>query len=346
MHGGDVYRNKVKLDFSININPMGAPDSANTALTTTLFEMEQYPDIKCEGLRRALSEYYLVSEERIVCGNGASELIMAICHAKRPKTALLAAPCFQGYETALAAVDTKISYHLLEEERKFVLDESFATKILETSPEIVFLANPNNPTGMLVDKNVMLSVANACKMVKATLVIDECYMELVKRNEEYSFIGLEKHFTNVIILRAYTETYALPGLRLGSAICSTVELQREILHQLPEWNISMMAQNVGIVALREKKYLENSIKVVDEQRYILSNRLRELGIRTYPSNANYILIRENRTDLYTKLLERGVLIRDCSDYVGLGKGYYRIAVKRVPQNESLLRYLREILAHE
>lgn len=346
MHGGDVYRNNVRLDFSVNVNPMGVPDSASTAMTTALFEMEQYPDIKCEGLRRALSEYYLISEEKIVCGNGASELILAICHAKKPKTALLVAPGFQGYEVALAAVDAKISYHLLDEKRKFVLDESIVNKILEVKPEIVFITNPNNPTGLLVEKPLMFAIANACKQINATLVIDECFMELVKRNEEYTFIGLEKHFTNVIILRAYTKTYALPGLRLGYALCSTAELQKEILRQLPEWNISVMAQNVGVTALREKRYLENSIKLIEDQRYVLINRLLELGIRAFPSNANFILMKETRTDIYSKLLEKGILIRDCSDYVGLGKGFYRIAVRKIPENESLLRQLREVLPHE
>lgn len=346
MHGGDIYRNNVKLDYSVNINPLGAPEAASGVMAMAMFDMDKYPDMECENLRIALEGELSVPRERIVCGNGASDLIMAICHARRPKTAILVAPGFEGYEVALNAVDTRISYHFLDEKKKFLLDDSIVEKIRQEKPEIVFICNPNNPTGLLVEKPQMFEIANVCQEVGALLVIDECFIELVKKMGEYTMVRLETLYQNMIILRAFTKTYGIPGLRLGYAVCSTVELAESIRRHQSEWCVSQVAQDTGVVALRDKKYLEQAVKLIDDERHYLSNKIAEFGITVFPSYANFILIKDAHTDLYAKLLEKDILIRECKDMMGLEKGFFRIAVKKHPENCIFLQKLEEVKRRE
>lgn len=342
MHGGDIYRNRVTLDFSVNINPKGIPDSVNAVMATSIFDIDKYPDMECENLREALEQKLSVPRERILCGNGLSELILAICHAKRPKTALLVAPTFEGYETALNAVGTRISYYFLKEEERFELTYGIIERIKEEKPEIVFICNPNNPTGRLVEKNLMYDIARVCDEENAIFVVDECFMELVSKLREYTLVKLEKLFKNMIILRTFSEVYGIPGIRLGYGIFSTEELRDEVARHISEWGVSQMAQNVGVVALRERNFLDYSSKIIEDERLHLTSKLMEFGMVLYPSQANFILFKEKKHDLYHKLLEKEILIRDCKDMMGLERGFYRVAIRKHQENSILIRKLAEI----
>lgn len=345
MHGGDIYRNSIQFDFSVNLNPLGVPAEVQWVLTEAALHANKYPDIVHESLVTETAKLFQVNKSNIVYGNGASEIIMAICHAMLPKKALLLAPCFSGYETAIkgASPDCSFVYFTLSEENDFELRHYFLEHIIVERPDLVFLTNPNNPNGKLIDKELLAEIVATCEKTGATLVVDECFLPLTGKDKEQSLIYDIEGRKSVIVIRAFTKTYAIPGVRLGYAICSKKTLADAIKSHLPEWNLSIFAQMAGAECLKHPEYITESVRVIESERYFLTNELKKLGLKVYGSDANFILFKCNEEHLNAKLLEYKILIRDCSDYNGLGKGFYRICVKQRNENEGLMAALTDLL---
>ena len=340
MHGGDIYRNHVRLDFSVNINPLGIPEEIAEAMHQGIDRAGVYPDMHYDELRHRLAAQFAWKENRILCGNGASELIMAICRWRKPKSALLLAPGFSGYERALAATKCKIKYYELQPGSNFAVTEELLQIVSKKRPDLLFLSNPSNPTGVAVEKGFMRKLALLCERTHTTLVIDECFVELTKEPTKWSLAGHMDLFKELLILRAFTKSFAMPGLRLGYLLCGDEVDVEGIALQLPEWNVSVPAQFAGVEALGMSRFLKKSARYIASEREFLSQELEKLGAIVFPSQANYILFQWKDEYLYERLLERGILIRDCSDYNGLSSCYYRVAVKRHEQNLELLSALR------
>lgn len=342
MHGGDIYRNLAELDFSVNISPLGVSKSILKALETSLLQVENYPDLHCEKLIKGLSGKHGVAGDKIICGNGASELILAICRAMMPEKAVLTAPGFAGYEHALKAVGAEIIYYYLKEETGFCMGEEIFAFLEEKCPSILFLANPNNPSGKTVSAEWIERLSCLCAGIGTFLVIDECFSEMVSENRNVSFEKKLPFYHNAVILKAFTKSFSIPGIRLGYCLCPDLGTAEKIKAQLPEWNVSVPAQAAGVAALGETANLAHMREVVGKERKYLMGELSGLVGKVFPSDANYVLFFDNR-DWYSLLLKEKILIRDCSDYEGLGKGYYRIAVKQHKYNEILIGKMREIV---
>ncbi len=339
VHGGDIYRNDVRLDFSVNLNPEPAPEEIMTAALRGLELMHNYPDPLQEALRAAIGEMTGADPQDIVCGCGASELMMATVHAVKPRKALITSPCYAGYGYALRAANADVAEYMLREEADFALDAGFADCITEDT-DIVFIANPNNPNGRLIDPEVLDIIKRKCAETGTVLVIDECFLQLTERYAEQPDTS-----DGAVHLSAFTKTFAIPGIRMGYMVCGDRELTAEVRKHLPEWNISAIAERIGIAAARVISgtgYLEKSNAAIARERSYLAKGLSSLGIRVYPSDTNYLLLR-TESRLYEKLLEKGILVRRCANYRGLGESYIRIAVRRHEDNEQLLAALAEIL---
>ncbi len=368
MHGGDIYSRQVNMDFSVNVNPLGIPDSVKVAVTESLDNLTTYPEYVAGSLREAIAganTMGTLTADNILCGNGASELIMAIVQTIRPSSLLLTAPTFSGYERAVRGVmgdDCQIIHHYLKEEDDFTVDETFLQVIKDSKPELVFITNPGNPTGKLIEPEILGAIISTCKKAGSYLVIDECFIELsdydacdtIRKcledncdnacnagSDSGAFDDPSAHYlTRLIILRAFTKTYALPGIRLGYAI-TDAKLAERIGRQLPEWNISIPAMAAGMSALKEDDYVSRAVALIREEREYLIVELSRLGLRVFVSHANYICFKvganKNFASLGQNLLDRGILIRDCSDYMGLGPGYYRVAVKTHQENVELIK---------
>lgn len=351
VHGGDVYRNEVVLDFSVNLNPMPMPRDVMDAAAAGLIELHQYPDPLQQKLRENIAEYEGVSAGSIICGNGASELLMAVCHAFRPKRALITAPCYAGYERALASVDAEVTEYRLEETAGFALGEDFLSHLTE-DVDIVFIADPNNPDGKLIGASLKEKIAEVCREKGIVLVIDECFLPLTERGLETSLApgcagsgfgsgGAD----NALHLRAFTKTFAIPGIRIGYMISDDRERLDLVAKHLPEWNVSRIAERTGEAAakvLSGTDYLASSVRMISDERAFLMKELETLGIRVYESDTNYLLFR-SRPDLYERLLGKGILIRRCANFSGLDDTYFRIAVRTHEDNKQLISALKEIL---
>lgn len=344
MHGGNIYGNEIEYDFSVNLNPLGPPDAVREALAAALNHVEEYPDPEYRELRRALANYRQLAEEQLVLGNGASELIPGIIRALAPKTCMVTAPCYSGYETALnaAAPSCRIHRIFLREEDDFTLPENICQEIARVKPDLLILTNPNNPNGKRISANRLRTIADACRTAGTVLLMDECFLALSGGDVDSLIhrIG-EEGLPPTVVLRAFTKTFAIPGVRLGYAVCSG-SLAARIQRELPEWNLSVFAQYAGLAALEPSGYIAASVEMIAREREYLLEELEKLGLRVFPSDANYILFQSRDRELHQKLLDKGILIRDCRDYHGLTAGFYRAAVRTRRENTALLRCLRNI----
>ncbi len=337
-HGGDIYNHKNRLDFSANINLMGIPKSVVLAASEGAALSYQYPDAKCLELREALSQAEGIPIEQILCGNGAAELIFNLVLAKRPKKALLPVPSFHEYEQALHMIDCEINYHYMKEEDGFLLKEDFLERI-NGEVDIVFLCNPNNPTGTLIEPEFLEEILHECEKQDCLLIVDECFIDFINETKDYSIKNQCKNSKNLFLLKAFTKLYAMPGLRLGYGISSNSELIQKMKEVSQPWSVSIPAQMAGVAALKEINYVKKSKEILKQERTFLIDELGKLNIITFSSMANYIFFHTDK-GLYERCYGKGILIRDCSNYEGLGEGYYRIAVKTHEENKQLIEVIR------
>jgi len=357
-HGGDVYRNRVAYDFSVNVNPLGMPDAVKQVLHDSVEGWSAYPDPDCRELTEALAEKYGAGPDWIVCGNGAADLIHELARAVRPEKALLMSPAFSEYERALRGTGCRLSFYELREEDGFIPDmDRFAGMVTEDT-DMVFLCNPNNPNGMPVAREHVLMLADACKRAQAVLVTDECFCELTEAPEAYSVISCLQDRPGIVVLRAFTKTYAMAGLRLGYMICSNPHLAGRIRAARQPWSVSLPAQQAGTAALGEREYLDQARQLIARERAAVKQALGRLGFRVYPSEANFLLFRYEEEaggtgasgsavtaggNLWKRCRDQGILIRDCSNYRGLGAGYYRVSIRLPEENRELLRVLGRVV---
>ena len=338
IHGGDIYRNNVKFDFSANINPLGTPESVMTAMVDSLKNCANYPDVNCTQLVKALSKHENVPEDTILCGNGAADVIFSLVYAVKPQKALIQAPTFAEYEQALKSVDCGIEYFYTKKEQNFEITSEILSYI-SNDLDIMFLCNPNNPTGVLIDAKLLQEIADKCQKCNVIFVIDECFQEFI--DEKQSAKSHFKQNTQIVILKAFTKIYALAGIRLGYCMSHNKKLLAKMKSCTQPWNVSVVAQAAGVSALLETKFVEKTLDFIKTERQFLISNLKKLNFYVYNSKANYIFF-EADEDLFDKCLEKGILIRDCSNYVGLKKGFYRIAVRTRTENESLINTLTDI----
>lgn len=337
-HGGDVYTNSVKLDFSANINPSGMPDAVRQALINAAKSCEAYPDPYCTALWRKLAEHEHVPIDHILCGNGAAELIYDYAYAlPENKPALIASPTFSEYGRALSAAGVAAEHYVMKESDGFRLTEDFLRTDL-TRYSTVFVCSPNNPTGITVDAAIIRAILES----GARLLFDLCFLDLTDTPDKYGIPELLQAYPNLTVLRAFTKSYAMAGVRLGYAMSTDGGFLAKMSEKTQCWNVSTLAQEAGIAALECGDWLAQSVMKISTERRSLAEKLTKLGIKVYPGEANYLLL-YSETDIAEKLMARGIMLRNCSNYVGLGKGYVRIAVRTREENELLLTELNEVL---
>jgi len=338
-HGGDTASHPgVRLDFSINVNPLGVPDEVTQALTSGPGfhqALTSYPDPQCRELRGTLARIHGVGTAQILCGNGASDLIYRVLDACRPRRVLVMAPTFTEYERAARVCGAEVLHHRLDPPF-FDLTETVLDAVTEDI-DMVFCCQPNNPTGRLVDPDLLSRLIGRTRDTHTMLVIDECFLPFT---ETPSSIGCPD--PHILVLRAFTKTHGLAGLRLGYAVCPDESLIASMADHGPRWNVSTIAQIAGIVALTDKDWEDNTRTFVRRERDWLTEALTRLGLSVVLSHANFLLIKSD-IDLFYPLLERGILVRSCANFVGLDRTYFRIGIKQHADNVQLIAALEEVL---
>jgi len=363
-HGGNIYRLAEELgvdlssilDFSASINPLGIPKSALSAIKETLPYLNYYPDSKATKLCETISDTYGIDSETIICGNGSTELIYLIMRVLRPEKMLIPVPTFSEYERAFRTIiqdnnpSATIENFVLWEKDNFILNidefirsmtggvdiENARKSLMLVTPDLVFLCNPNNPTGAVLSRSQVLKIAEVSKMMKCYLVVDEAFIDYCP---EHSVIKEASKNPYLIVLRSMTKFYALSGLRIGFGVFP-IDLINRIKSLKEPWTVNTLAQVSAISALKDNAFISKTFKVLQEGKTTLEDGFKLLKIKYYPSSANFYLFRFDRgIDLPRYLRTKGILIRDCSNFIGLDKGFIRVAVK---DNKDNMRLLKEI----
>ena len=319
------------------MSPLGTPKCVTEAIERGLPELYRYPDPYCRALVQAIARYEGVPGEFILCGNGASELIYAYCEAVRPGRAMELAPTFSEYSLALQRRGCGVVRFALSQEEKFDLQERFLARLAREKIDALFLCNPNNPTGRLIAGGLLEKILRVCRENNIALFVDECFLSLSDGGTDLT--PFLREFPQLFVLKAFTKSFGMAGLRLGYGLSADGALLRKMSAAVPPWNVSALAQAAGVAALGDAEFLERNRAVIRAERPRLEERLRELGFWVCPSQANYILFR-GEAGLADRLRERGTAIRDCANFEGLGPGWYRAAVRLREENDALLDAMR------
>ncbi|WP_363316730.1 histidinol-phosphate transaminase [uncultured Dysosmobacter sp.] len=346
VHGGDwagfaADQGYLPLDFSANISPLGVPQGVQRALREAAAQADRYPDPLCRALRRAISERESVPAAHILCGNGAADLIFRAVLALRPKRALVTAPAFAEYAAALERAGCAVTHHPLRAEDGFHLREDFLEAVTPET-DLVFLCEPNNPTGVTTDRPLLLRILERCRETGARVVVDECFNDFLDDPAAHTLKGVLDCFPGMLLLKAFTKLYGMAGVRLGYALCADTAFLEQMRLAGQTWEVSSLAQAAGLAALEETEYVRTVRALIAEERPWFAEQLGKLGLRVIPGEANYLLF-QSETPLCEPLRQRGILLRSCGNYVGLDDTWYRTAVRTREENQRLAAALKEVL---
>ena len=348
-HGGDIYRNNVKLDMSVNVNPVKRPEAVDKAMLRGLEKADCYPDIIYEALRNDLANTEGLQPENVIVGNGASELITAVIRAFRGHKVAMTAPSFTGYEAAADSAEVEKVFIELKPEDDF--DISVVKEGLNklSSGDLLILTDPNNPNGRLIEKSELESILKETEERGIYVLLDECFISLTREGVKAGGREfLRKGQKKLMVIDAITKSFAVPGIRLGFLFTIEMSLAKKIEVLLPEWNVSSVAEETGRAALKEKDYLEESALFISEERERVIEKIEDIAcktgvkIRIFKSDVNFVLLKCH-INLYKKMLDEGILIRDCSEYHGLGEGYFRIAIRSKEKNDIFLKTFESVI---
>jgi len=358
-HGGNIYRAAGQLglkeheiiDFSASINPLGVPNSVLAGIRDTMKYLHNYPDPDARQFTLSLAKNFAISPELILCGNGSTELIYLVIRALMPERILIPAPTFSEYEVAAGERREIVRYALNAKDNFAINPDAFIKAMaggssslsqkmaLPTSVDMVFLCNPNNPTGSILRKSDMLKIADAAKTLKCHLVVDEAFIDF---SPDDSLINEVEGIPYLIVLRSLTKFYALSGLRVGYGVFPLKLIDLIKKHKEP-WTVNTLAQVAGTEAINDEAYKTETFRIIKNERKTLEDGFRLLKIDYFPSEANFYLIRmDNAQDIIDTLGEKGILVRGCSNFRGLDASYARVAVKSNRDNMRLLKELAYI----
>ena len=404
VHGGDISGREEVLDFSANINPLGMPEAVKRAALAGVASAQLYPQPFARSLCEKIAEYesaklqsqaenvmqnqvfaegeqhgaksqLTLDVDQVFAGNGAADLLFLLTRALKTEEGIVFTPAFAEYEAALQAQGSSISLIPLNEDEGFslkrrhlgILRRHLAAKEEEDGRQtrVIFVCQPGNPTGTLMEEDLLEERVQISRKFEAWLVIDACFVPLLEELEtarQEKVLAQCLQYERAVILRAFTKAFAMPGLRLGYLVCRDTSLIARLKDVSQPWSVSLPAMKAGLAALEEQGYLRSSRAYLQKEKEKLLKCMRGMaeqakladeaksadikeqpGLikKVYGSAANYIFFR-GESGLAEMLEVRGILIRDCSNYTGLEPGYYRVAVRTTEENDKLIQELREI----
>lgn len=335
------------IDFSSSIIPFGPSKKAIENIQKSLELIHAYPYPYAEVFIQRLAIYHSIPAECILAGNGSTELIYLISLAMRPRRVLLIEPIFSEYRRILRQTDTEIGSFILKEEDGFLPNINLLKKTVANGHDCLVVSNPNSPAGAIISREKILEIISECERKGITLIVDEAFIDF---EEKGSIKDEVRETENLIILRSMTKFFSIAGLRLGYLIGSRQKVEF-IKNFLPPWSVNSIAISAGIGSLEDPDYIEQIKKWLPKERDFLINGLSEIcGLHPFQSSANFILVKieGNKTaaDLYRYLFRKGILIRECSDFIGLDNQYFRVSVRTRDDNRVLLENLKGYLSKE
>jgi threonine-phosphate decarboxylase len=337
------------LDFSANINPAGPPPLVLTAIRRALeepFTLAMYPDLELVELKQAIARYAGIEPENIAVANGFVPLLEAALRSRKIKRCLLPVPSFREYRSALENAGVIVTpYHLSPDDNFRYVPDTIRSAFLEHSCDAILLANPQNPSGATCDIDGMQRVVGMAAQHSVMVLLDEAFIDYCPAKSVARW-SIEQG--NTIVFRSVTKFFAIPGLRVAYAVSGAPDVNATNRFIAP-WPITSFASDAVCAALRDEVYAEESRAANHRRRFWLEQELAGLKIATYPSGANFLLLRfSEEVDvslLWEKMIgQEHVVLRSCANFEGLAPGHLRVAVRSEPENERLVRSLERVLS--
>lgn len=355
-HGGDLrsaaelYGRKEEelLDYSSNMNPLGPPPAFQAIIEQYWQFIATYPDPAQRDLLEAIAHRHQVEPASIIAGNGAAELIDLVVRYINPVKAAVFLPSFVEYEQAIAKAKCECVYIATEEQQQFNPTMAQLQHLIEKEqPQLVMLGYPNNPTGALMPSEQLDYLLDSGIYV----VVDEAFLDFHLEEERLTAISKLPRYEKLFVIRSMTKFYSMPGIRLGYMLAAAKHITALKQLQVP-WSVNSLAQQLGVAALQQDSFAEQTKRWLAEENAWLSAQLRQLKLQVYPSVTNYMLARlPMECKLTSGQLQqlmglRGILIRDAGKFRGLDASYIRLAIKERASNERLLQELKHVLAQQ
>lgn len=325
------------LDFSENVNPAGPPQAVQELWPNLLAEMEAYPDPSGEPFLSEAANFHGIAKSSVFVGNGAAELLALIAERYRGKRAIVVHPTFSEYEATLLAKQVDVVRVVAAETDGFKLPLSEIKQAM-ASAAVLYLCTPNNPTGVMPEREGLQDLIRYGSEVGCDIVLDEAFIDFV--DETLSFIPEITENPHVIVVRSMTKMYAIPGIRLGYVVANPV-IVKGIKGLAPHWNVNGMAVRIGAVCLTEESFREQAIQHSQRQREKLTAFLVGNGCEVTNSATNFLSFKvgqgRDAKKLYLDLLERGIVLRHSENFRGMDGRWFRIGMK----NEADMAVLQE-----
>jgi threonine-phosphate decarboxylase len=347
-HGGNVYKAAQQhrvpveqiIDFSASINPLGPPAAVFRAIRAAVKQIVHYPDPDCRRLRQELAQQCGMDPDMILVGNGSTELIHLLPRALGIKSALIIGPTFEEYARALIDAGSLVEYVHAKREQRFrpplqdVLERLSAKR---SKFDAVFLCNPNNPTGQVMNRRAMSELAEVVERQQGWLIVDEAFIDYC---QEQSVVAMLKEHPRMVVLRSLTKFYAMPGLRIGYLLGAS-KVVGVLKERQPPWSVNSLAQEVSCVVLQDETYAKKSRIFMENERSCFVRGLRSVsGLQVYSSAANFVLIGlpgwTSAGEVTDRLASERLLVRDCSALPGLTMQMIRVAIRTAKENQRLL----------
>ena len=344
-HGGDLityekYYEGELIDFSSNINPLGFPEGLEEELIHGFNNMTNYPDIKYRHLKSSISKYLICNPGNVIVGNGAVDIINNFV-LMFPRI-IVTLPSFSEYEQRALIYEKEVVR--LDYNGDFTLDLASIEKTIKAE-DLLILGNPNNPTGLRIEKETLMELYEIIKEKEGYLLLDEAFYEFCPKDYDSIEIFRKDSFKNVGIIRAATKFFALPGIRLGYG-CVSMDISKKYGEIELPWSVNSLADRAGRYIFQCKDYIKRSQAYIEGEREFLLRELDKIeGIKPYPTHTNYILIKLlkwNEEYVFYFFLKRGLLVRRCSSFNGLDNTYIRLAIKNRENNLKLIKTFKEL----
>jgi threonine-phosphate decarboxylase len=352
-HGGNVKQICDKyglnpdeiIDFSASINPLGCPAVVRKAVTEQFNDILHYPDSQCTDLRKTIAARIPCNESNVIIGNGSNELFYLIPRALQPKKGVLLQPTFGEFKDAFFNSNIDV-VEIVNDDKNFPVINTNISRLKSDEDSMVFLCNPNNPTGQLTRREDIIELVK--DNPNRLIVIDEAFMDFVEDDEKYSVIKDAPLMDNLIVVRSLTKFYGFPGLRLGYLVTNESIINKLMRYKEP-WTVNIIAQVAGMAAINDEEFATNTRQYVSGEKTFLYDGLTNIkGIHPFQPTVNFILVRIGDKVITTSkiqdlLLKNNILIRNCSNFVGLDETYFRVAVKTREDNLKLLSALKLVM---
>jgi len=352
-HGGNINQICKKyglnpdeiIDFSASINPLGCPENVHKVISERFDDIKNYPDSECTILKKAIADKVPCNDSNIIVGNGSNELFYLIPRAMKPKQGVLLQPTFSEFKDALTNADAEV-VDIENDDGNFPIINTNLSSLKYIEDGMVFLCNPNNPTGQLTLKKDILALVNGNS--NSLVVVDEAFMDFVDDDEKYSVIKEAPLIDNLIVVRSLTKFYGFPGLRLGYLVANESIVNKLMQFKEP-WTVNTFAQIAGHVAINDVEFAVNTRQYMSSEKAFLYDELSKIkGIRPFQPSVNFILVRIHNTEITSSVIQNllikdNIIIRDCSNFVGLSDKYFRVAVRTREENQKLLSALNSIM---